>query len=128
PADLTELKAIILEFRKHADRPRELARLIRRFDVILCDLSGNEALKFVSQVMAEIIDAQIESIPERAQDLPRENAADIAPSQERMRDILDALEQQDGIRAEKLLRTRLEELVLHHKRVVDHSHRLKIIS
>lgn len=127
PANLARLENILNQIIEHAARPRELAKLIRQFDVELCDLSGNEALKLISEVMAEIIDLQIENIPESVDDLPVENARDIAPSQGRLAQVLDAIRSGDGARAEDLLKARLSEMIHHHRRVVDQSQTLLMV-
>ncbi|TPE61549.1 FadR family transcriptional regulator [Sandaracinobacter neustonicus] len=128
PADLSRLEAIYAALEREADHPRELARLIREFDLALCDLSGNEVLKLVSQMMAEIINLQINTIPESSSDLPVENARDIAPSRKRLMHVLDAIRDRDGVLAESLLRSRMGELLHHHQRVVEQSNALSFVS
>lgn len=128
PADLSPLENILAMMEQEADHPRELARLVREFDVTLCDLSGNEALTLVSQMMAEIISLQIDTIPESASDLPAENVRDIGPGHQQLRYVLDAIRAGDGARAEKLLRSRRDELVHHHQRLLEKGGILSVVS
>lgn len=117
PVDLGELERLYDEMQAFLEEPREMARLLRRFDMTLCALSGNEAINFVSQMMAELIEFQIETIPARAADLPRENAEDIGPSMLRLGAAMQALRDRDGPRAEALLATRMRQIQQHHRRV-----------
>jgi len=120
-------------FRLHAmmgecgDRPRELARLVRQFDVALCRLCGNQAIAFVSQIMAEIIELQIDEVPEDLAQLPPENVAEIAPAHVRFGKILEAIEQGDGLRAEALMQKRLRDLISYHQRIVERDVPLRMI-
>ncbi|MCK9541750.1 MAG: GntR family transcriptional regulator [Novosphingobium sp.] len=109
------------------DRPRELTRLIRQFDAAVCELCGNEAIAFVSRMMAEIIELQIEEVPAETAELPPENAAEIAPSWERFGKVLDAMASGDGPRAEELMQQRMRELVAYHARVMANSTPLRMI-
>lgn len=117
PPDLSELEAIYAALREEQDRPRQIARLLRQFDVTLCTLAGNEAMTLVSQMMAELIELQIETIPASTTDLPRENIEDMAPSLQRLGIVMQALRDHDGPRAEALLAARLRQIQQHHRRV-----------
>jgi DNA-binding FadR family transcriptional regulator len=126
--DLSELDRLHASMEEHADQPRELARLIRRFDVALCELCGNEAVSFVAQMMAEIIELQINEIPEDLTGLPAENVADIGPSQRRFGEVLKVLAEGDGARAEALMQQRLHDMIAHHRRVEAQAQPLQFLS
>jgi GntR family transcriptional regulator, transcriptional repressor for pyruvate dehydrogenase complex len=112
---------------EHEDDPRELARLVRKFDIVLCELSGNEAIKLVSQMMAEIIELQIDEIPATVAGLPPENAAQIRPSQQRFERVLQSIADGDGERAEALMQLRLRDMVGYHRKVEAQERPLRMI-
>jgi DNA-binding FadR family transcriptional regulator len=126
--DLSELFRLYDEMAEQRDRPRMLARTIRQFDVALCDLCGNEAIAFVARMLAEIIELQLEEVPEDVGGLPPENAAELAPAHERFGKVLDALASGDGARAEELMRQRMVDMIGYHRRVMDSIHPLRMLS
>lgn len=126
--DLAALFELHQKMAAQRDKPREMARLVREFDVEVCSLCGNEAIAFVSQVMAEVIELQIDEFPEDTSALPPENIAAMEPSWHRMGKVLEALASRDGALAERLMQERLQEIVSYHRRVVAASPPLRMIS
>lgn len=126
--DISRLRELHQRLAESRDRPREMTRLVREFDVAVCNLCGNEAIAFISEVMAEVIELQIDEFPEETSDLPPENIAEVEPSWHRMGKVIDAIASQDGALAERLTQERLREIVSYHRRVVGASPPLRMLT
>lgn len=126
--DLSTLKDLHKKLADFSDRPREMARVVRQIDVEICKLCGNEAIAFISEVMADVIELQIEEIPEETSALPPVNIARMAPSWNRLGEVISAISNQDGPLAEQLMQERLREIVDSHQRLVSSAQPLRMIS
>src|SRR5690606_23776082 len=125
--DLSGLDALLDAFEAAADNPRQLTRLLQRFDEQLMELTGNPALCLVSQIINHIIDLHIASIPESVRNLPAPNAADIRKSQREFRRVVELLKAGKGAEVEKLMRQILKRLEAHHARLEAASGQLHIV-
>jgi DNA-binding FadR family transcriptional regulator len=125
--DLSGLDALLDAFEAAADNPRQLTRLLQRFDEQLMELTGNQALRLVSQMVNHIIELHIASIPESVRSLPAPNIADIRKSQREFRQVVELLKAGKGAEVEKLMRQILKRIETHHARLEAASGQLNII-
>lgn len=115
--DFSELDKIVDALKAAADNPREIARLLQRFDEALMQLTGNQALCLVSQMVTHIIELHIASIPESVRELPPVSAADIKKNQRDFRRMVALLKEGKGPEVEKLMRQILKKIEGHHARL-----------
>jgi len=104
--NVTKLRAIIDQMRDTGPNPRELGRLIHKFDETLLAMSGNEALSLVGQMMSQIASLHLGSIPETLAGMPEENIKGIERGPDLLDQAVDAIQSGNGPLAEQLLRAR----------------------
>ncbi len=104
--DITPLFECIDEMAASVDNPRERVRLLEHFDLLLYELSGNEVLRLIGQMMVHLIEPQLHLVPEHAERLPKQNIRDLVPSLVALRRIVDLIKLGRGKEAEALMRTR----------------------
>jgi DNA-binding FadR family transcriptional regulator len=112
--DFSQLDELVAAIEAAADNPRRIARLLQRFDEVLMQLTGNQALCLVSQMVNHIIELHIASIPESVRELPEPSAADIKKNQRDFRRMVDLLKEGRGAEVEKLMRQILKKIEAHH--------------
>ncbi len=125
--DFSALEALLEEMEASAENPRQLLRLLQRFDEKLMELTGNQALYLVSQMVNHILELQISSIPESIRGLPAPNATDIKKNQRDFRQMLEFLKQGKGDEVEKLMRKILKKIETNHIRLEESQGLLRII-
>ncbi|MET0380225.1 MAG: FCD domain-containing protein [Spongiibacteraceae bacterium] len=125
--DFSRLEALLESIEAAADNPRKLTRLLQRFDELLMELSGNQALCLVSQMVNQILELHISTIPESVRGLPAPNAADIKKNQREFRRVVELLKEGKGEEVEKLMRQILKKIEGHHARLEAASSQLNII-
>jgi DNA-binding FadR family transcriptional regulator len=126
PPDFSGLSALVEKIEQAADNPRQIFRLLEEFDEQLMALTGNQALCLVSQMVNQILELHAASIPERVEELPAPNIANMKPSQRDFRRVVELLKEGQGAAVETLMREILKGIEANHTRLEAASNQLNI--